>query len=204
MKIKKEVIFDLETKSFFDELRTSDPGDLGVSIVSLYNRELDENLNEIEGSMHSFFEKDFERMWEFFNSADRIIGFNSIKFDVPALEPYSPGNFSKLPHFDIIQQIKDVFGKRVSLNKIAKDTLGFEKNDMGANAIKYFQKGDEKSLKLLQKYCEMDVEITKDIYDFVLKNKNLKFTDHWNTKREISLDFSYPASDDSNEQIGLF
>jgi DEAD/DEAH box helicase domain-containing protein len=200
-----EVIFDVETKKFFDEVNEKDPSILGVSLVSLYKRTLDENLNEIEGRMHSFFEEDFSKMWELFEGVNRIIGFNSIKFDVPALKPYAPSHFHKLPHFDILDEIRKANDRRVSLDRLAKDTLGKGKNDSGENAIKYFRKGDPESLRLLKKYCEMDVELTRDLYDYALKNKQLKFTDHWNTPRVIEIDFSYPEGDESSSsQIGLF
>ena len=75
---------------------------------------------------------------------------------------------------------------------MAKETLNKHKIDSGANAIKYWHKGDAKSLALLKRYCEEDVKITKDIYDFVLANKHLLFKDHWNTARKVDLDFSYP------------
>jgi len=187
-----EVIFDLETKKFFDDTGTFDPADLGVSIVSLYFRELDGDLKEISGEMMSFWEQDFEKMWQLFRKAHRIIGFNSLHFDVPALKPYSPADFSKMPHFDMLAAIKDEFGHRISLNAIAKDTLNSQKSDHGSNAIKYWSAGDKESLAKLQHYCEMDVQLTKDIYDFGRNNRYLKFTDHWNTPRKVTIDFSYP------------
>ena len=186
-----EVIFDVETKKFFDVVEDKNPALLGVSIVSLYERELDGQMGEIRGKMTSFWEKDFADMWPIFAKANRIIGFNSLKFDVPALKPCAPANFSRLPHFDILDQVKRIAGHRVSLDAIAKETLGRYKIDSGANAIKYWHRGDPKSLALLKKYCEEDVRITKEIYDFVLANNYLMFKDHWNTARKVDLDFSY-------------
>lgn len=188
-----EVIFDCETKKFFDAIEEFDPSKLGVSIISLYVREVDENLNEVKGEMLSFWEKDLEKTWEIFQKADRIIGFNSIGFDVPAMSPYIPQEFSKLNHFDILAHVRESHGKRVSLDALAKATLGTGKIDSGANAIIYYEKGDEESLAKLKKYCEMDVAITRDIYDFGLKNGHLKFIDFWNETREVKVDFSYPV-----------
>jgi len=189
-----EVIFDLETQKFFDDTGTADPADLGVSVVSLYSRQLDNDFKEISGEIHSFWEHELDRMWKYFQIADRIIGFNSLNFDVPVLKPYAPAGFSKLPHFDILDHVKKVFGRRVSLNKIATDTLGTAKTDSGANAIKYWRRHDPESLAKLQSYCEADVVITRDIYDHGLHHRHLKFTDHWNTPRQIDVDFSYPSS----------
>ena len=48
MKTYFEVIFDTETKKFFDEVPGNDPSKLGVSITSVYSRTLDENFKEVE------------------------------------------------------------------------------------------------------------------------------------------------------------
>ena len=199
-----EVIFDIETQNWFDETGVDAPADLKVSVVSLYTRQLDENLQEVSGQMFSFWEKELDNMWKYFLSADRIIGFNSINFDVPVLCSYAPSGFSKLPHFDIMDHVKAATGRRVSLNKIAKDTLGTAKTDSGANAVLYWQKHDRESLAKLKSYCEADVAITRDIYDFGLKNKYLKFTDHWNNPRQIEVDFSYPKDASASAQPSLF
>lgn len=199
-----EVIFDCETKKFFDEIQGFDPSKLGVSIVSVYSRTLDENFNEIEGKMNSFWEEDFDDMFKLFDRADRIIGFNSIGFDVPALSPYLPTYWPKLKHFDILAEVRKVIGKRVSLDSIAKATLNSTKNDSGENAIKYWNEHTVESLALLKKYCEMDVEITKNVYDFVMGNGYLKYKDYWNEIHDVKLDFSYPQSEDSVLQAGLF
>jgi hypothetical protein len=200
-----EVIFDCETKKLFRDTETGDPKELGVSIVSVYSRSLDESMHEIEGNMHSFWEKDFPSMWPVFEKADRIIGFNSINFDVPALSPYSPPTFATLTHFDIFKVIKETSGKRLSLNSLAKDTLGKEKNDVGTNAVIYWNKGDVESLAKLKKYCEMDVEITKELYDYGCKNGHVKFTNRFNEIQKIEIDFSYPVvKTEDPSQFSLF
>ena len=186
-----EVFFDVETKKLFSDIKGDNPADLGVSIVSLYTRILDNSYQEVKGKLQSFWEHDFDRMWKIFQEADRIIGFNSIAFDVPALSPYSNFSFKKLPHFDIMAKVKDIFGKRISLDAIAKETLDREKKD-------------NESLEKLKKYCEDDVLITRDIYDFVLKNGHLLFKDRWNTLRKVKLDFFYPEKSSKDTQIGLF
>ena len=200
MNIINEVIFDLETQRFFDE--APDPSQFGVSVISLYTRTLDENFNEISGEMFSFFEEDVLKSFEYFKKADRIIGFNSKRFDVPVLKPYLPHEFQKFSHFDILEHIKEVNGKRVSLNAVAKETLDQQKVDEGGNAIIYWKKHDEESLRKLKYYCEEDVRITKEVYDYGFKNKTLKFKDFWNDIKEIIVDFSYPEKVENNDNQG--
>lgn len=199
-----EVIFDLETKTFFDEVGGYDPAKLGVSIVSLYRRTLDNTFNEIRGELLSFWENELDKMWKTFDEANRIVGFNSLSFDVPALSPYAPAHFPKLPHYDILAKIKETGARRVSLNALAKETLGTEKKDTGENATVYWRKGDSESLKKLKKYCENDVLITKKVYDYGVANRVLKYKDFWNNPREVVVDFSYPKDFSSKTQTSLF
>ncbi len=198
-----EVIFDIETKKIFDDIEGDNPADLGISIVSIYKRKLDDNYKELEGKIESFFEADFANMWALFSNVDRIIGFNSLHFDVPALAPLAPYDFKKLKHFDIMDHVKNSLGFRLSLNAIATETLGHTKIDNGLNAVYYWQEHSKESLAKLKKYCEMDVIVTKEIYDYGLKNKQLKYKDKWNTPRVIEVDFSYPKVE-VVPQMGLF
>lgn len=199
-----EVFFDCETKKFFDEVDGWDAAKLGVSVVSVYSRTVDEKFNEVSGRMESYWEAGFPTMWEVFAKADRIIGFNTISFDIPALSPYAPISFSKLPHFDILARIKEVEGKRVSLDSIARGTLGTHKSDTGENAIKYWNAGDHESLSKLKEYCEDDVVLTRDIYDHAFKTGFLKYVDFWNEIHEVKLDFSYLKRNDTSVQNSLF
>jgi DEAD/DEAH box helicase domain-containing protein len=200
----KEVIFDVETQRLFNELSTPDPAGLGLSVVSAYSRQLNNSFEETQGELNTFWEKDLDNLWGLFQSADRIIGFNSVHFDVPVLQPYTTLPLAKFNHFDILDKVKESFGKRISLNALASQTLNSHKTDVGTNAVVYWKKGDPESLNKLQKYCEADVLLTKDLYDYALSNKQLKFLDKWNTLRTIDVDFSYPLQELSKDQIGLF
>ncbi|OGM29459.1 hypothetical protein A2630_00485 [Candidatus Woesebacteria bacterium RIFCSPHIGHO2_01_FULL_44_10] len=199
----KEVIFDVETQKWFDEIDSENHADLGVSIVSVYSRQLDGDFTESQGQMQSFWEDEITQMWPLFQEADRVIGFNSIGFDVPVLIPYAAFPLTKLPHFDIMAKVKEVLGHRLSLDAIAKETLKRQKTETGAMGVELWKRGDKESLARLQRYCEADVAITRDIYDIGLKEKQLKYKDKWNSLRTFEVDFSYPAPDPVS-QAGLF
>jgi DEAD/DEAH box helicase domain-containing protein len=166
---------------------------------------VNELQQEIAGRMYSFWESELADMWKYFSGAQRIIGFNSIKFDVPALKHYSPTGFEKLPHFDIMKLVRDQLGFSLSLNHLATQTLGEHKVDVGTNAVEYWKKHDGESLAKLKFYCEADVTLTRNLYDYGVMNKKLKYLDKWNNPRDIPVDFSYPAAViDASRQIGLF
>ncbi len=203
MKSIREVIFDLETQKWFDEIEGENHADLGVSIISLYTREVDENLKEIKGQMLSFWEKEISEMWPIFQKADRIIGFNSLGFDVLVLAPYTNFPLNKLPHLDIMAKVKEALGHRLSLDALAKETLQRQKTETGEMGVELWKRGDKKSLARLQRYCEADVAITRDIYDYGLSHNELKYKDKWNTPRIVQVDFSYPK-EEPVQQEGLF
>lgn len=205
-----ELFFDVETQKLFSDITSDDPADLGISVVSVYKRELDEQGIEINGSLMSFWHPSarisppIDAMWDWFEKADRIIGFNSKKFDVPALRPHYSKDFSSLPHFDILEVIRNVLGRRISLDALAQATLEVNKIDVGTNAIYYWANKTKDNLKKLQSYCESDVIITRNLYDFGMKKKHLKYVDtKWNRTMTIDVDFSYPKKIQES-QIGLF
>jgi DEAD/DEAH box helicase domain-containing protein len=200
-----EVFFDCETQKLFSEITTNDPADLGISLVSVYVRTVDETQREISGTMYSFWESELSQMWQHFLSAKRIIGFNSNKFDVPALKNYAPPTFAKLPHFDIMEHVRSALNHNLSLNVLATNTLGAHKTDVGTNAVLYWKSQDPEQLRKLKEYCEADVLITRDLYDYGVREKKLKYIDKFNTPREFAVDFSYPKEViDASRQIGLF
>ena len=200
----KEVIFDVETQKLFEEIEDFSPDKLGLSIVSIYTRELNADFKETKGEIMSFWEKDLSGLWPYFQEADRIVGFNSIGFDTLVLQPYTQIPLAKLKHFDILAEVKKVLGHRLSLDALASQTLEAQKSDIGINAVKYWKAGDPESLAKLKSYCEQDVILTRDLYDHALHKKILKYKDKWNTLREVEVDFSYPKEETSQKQIGLF
>ncbi len=206
----REVIFDIETKKLFDQIEDRQRiEDLGVSVVSAYRRVLDDSYMEIEGEMASFWDEGMQgrrklgELWEWLVNADRVIGFNSIKFDAPVLNPHMEGDVMRLKHFDILEKVRGVLGHRLSLDALAKETLGETKMANGLAAVDWWQAGDEESLEKLQRYCEMDVEVTKKLYDVGLKEGRLRYMSKWNEPKEIEVDFSYPKKEEE-PQLGLF
>ena len=206
----REVIFDIETKKLFDQIEDRQKvEDLGVSVVSAYRRVLNSSYEEIEGEMASFWDEGMQgrrklgELWEWLVSADRVIGFNSIKFDAPVLNPHMEGDVMRLKHFDILEKVRGVLGHRLSLDALAKETLGETKMANGLAAVDWWQAGDEESLEKLQRYCEMDVEVTKKLYDVGLREGRLKYMSKWNEPKEIEVDFSYPKKEEES-QLGLF
>jgi len=190
------VVFDVETKKAFDEVGGFFPEKLGVSVSGVWYGE-----EGAQGTLRGFREEEFGEMFKIFESADRIVGFNSIDFDMAALKPYYLGDLLKLPNFDILQEVEKKVGHRVKLDSIAKETLGIQKGGNGLDAITYFHEGNWEKLT---KYCLQDVEITRDLYLHVLKTGELRFKNKWNELVTVGLDFTIQEKKDSGVQVTLF
>jgi len=192
----KQLIFDVETKKIFDEVGGYFPDKLGVSFVGACWRV---SANE-KGEMKGFFEENLGDFFQLLEQADLVVGFNSLGFDLPALSPYYGGDFSQLPNLDLLERIKKQLGHRISLDAVAKETLGLGKIGNGLDAIRYYQSGN---MKALADYCLQDVAVTRDIYDYGLSKGKIKFRNKWNRLIETPIDFSFNFSKKMGVQMSL-
>jgi DEAD/DEAH box helicase domain-containing protein len=154
-----EIVFDIETVGDIRDLST-----MKVTVVSLYDYGTD--------AYRSFEEHELKDLWPMFERASRIIGYNSAHFDVPVLARYYPGDLSKIPHLDMMVAIKSSVDKRFKLNDLARATLQIEKSADGEKAMQWYHEG---RMDLIKQYCEQDVKVTKELYDFGRKNKMLYY-----------------------------
>ncbi|MFH1790061.1 MAG: ribonuclease H-like domain-containing protein [bacterium] len=159
--MNNEIVFDIETQNTFNEVN-NDFKKFRISVVSIFSYK--------ENSFISFEESEINKLWPYFERASRVIGYNSAHFDIPILNNYYPGNLLDLPHLDLMKEVHDRVGRRLKLNDIAQATLDIEKIADGMQAITWWKEGNISDIK---KYCEMDVEITKKIYEFGKANKQL-------------------------------
>ena len=191
-----QVILDVETKKTFDAVGGFFPDRLGGSFVGGNVRD----RSGEKGQMKSFFEDDMPDLFPLLEKADVIVGYNIDGFDMPAMAPYYTGDIETLPTLDIMDRIKDSFGHRIKLDSVAKESLGKGKIGDGLDAIKYYETGQ---LKKLEKYCIQDVRVTRDVYDYGLKNGQVKFRNKWNRLIECEVDFSFTPQKNDGVQMAL-
>lgn len=155
----KEIVFDIETVGDIRDLTS-----MKVTVVSIYEYEHDR--------YRSFDEHELSQLWPILERADRLIGYNSEHFDLPILGKYYAGDLSKIPHLDILKMIKESTGSRFKLNDIARATLQMEKSADGLQAMQWYAEG---KIDLIKQYCEQDVRVTKEVYDYGRQNKMLYY-----------------------------
>jgi DEAD/DEAH box helicase domain-containing protein len=115
-----------------------------------------------------------------------LIGFNSDAFDIPLLNRYYPGNLSHIRSLDLLSEVQKVLGRRIRLQSLAEATLGRGKSGDGLKAGEWWKAGRKDEVA---KYCIEDVRLTRELFDYALKNRVLKYKDLRDI-RDIKLDTS--------------
>ncbi len=190
----RKIIFDCETKNTFQDVGSNKPEDLDLSLLVIYDYQTK--------SYTTFLEKDLPKLWRILEETDILIGYNSDHFDIPLLDKYYPGDLTQINSLDILVEIKNAFGRRLRLDAVASGTLGIGKSGNGLDAIVWWKNGE---IDKIAKYCEQDVRVTKNVYEYALKNGILKYKDitgiqefaidtkHWNeTSSDTALNYTLP------------
>ena len=190
----KGLVFDIETTNAFDQVRKT-PEDLDLSVVGVYSYPKDQ--------YSAYTQETLPELWDLLRDIDTLIGFNNNHFDTPLLNKYAPMDLKKeFASIDLLESIRRSLGRRVRLDWVAKGTLDSSKSGDGLQAIKLWNQGERE--KVIQ-YCLDDVAITKKLFDYALKNKELLYND-LGSVHTVPIDTSEWKHDDMLEgsMVGLF
>lgn len=191
----RKITFDIETRNLFQDVGSNDPAALDISVVCIHDSLTDEYT--------SYLQEDFKKLWPILEQADMFITFNGDHFDIPLLNKYYSGDLTKIKSLDLMAEVKNTLGRRIKLDTLAEATLGRNKSGHGLEAITWWQNGE---IDKIIKYCIEDVKITKELYDYALKNGMLKYKDFtsgkildiklntasWEKKEEGAMTFTLP------------
>ena len=174
----RKIVFDIETSNIFSEVGSNNPADLSISVVGIY---------EYEKDLYSaFLVEEFGKLWPIVENTDAFITFNGDHFDIPLLDKYYSGDLFKIKSVDLLKEMQKSAGRRMKLDQIAEGTLGVNKSGDGMDAVRWWKEGEIEKVK---KYCLDDVRITKDLYEYALKESKLIFKEGGKLN-EVKLDTS--------------
>lgn len=160
------IVLDIETQNLFSDVGGKENlAKLSLSVAGVFSYANNVFLTFTESEMPNF-----ENLLK---NTDLIIGFNIDHFDLPVLQKYLSIDLNKIPTFDIMNEVVNAMGHRVSLNDLVSNTLGERKSADGLMAVQYWREGRIDELK---KYCLDDVRLTRDLYEYGLKKAEIKFT----------------------------
>ncbi len=171
----RRITFDIETTSAGSIV---DPRTMEMSVVCIHD--------SADDSYRSFTVPELGNLWPILERADMLVGFNSDHFDIPILNKYYSGNLSDIRSLDLLTEVKKALGHRLKLDTLAQATLGRGKSGNGMDAVTWWNEG--KRDKVIE-YCIEDVKITKEIYEYAMKNGKLKYSD-FGVIKEFPIDTS--------------
>jgi DEAD/DEAH box helicase domain-containing protein len=158
-------VLDIETRRSAAEVGGWNRAEkMGVSCAVLYDSQ--------SGRFHDFSQDRMEGLCNHLAQLDLVVGFNLIRFDYKVLAGLCDFDFYGLPTLDILVKIHEVLGYRLSLDHLARNTLGTQKSADGLMALQWWQQGLVD--KIIQ-YCTQDVRVTRDLYLFGRDNRFLVF-----------------------------
>ena len=182
----RAITFDIETANWITDTGSNDPADLTIAIVCIHDSET--------GAYTSYLESELPKLWPILERADLLVGYNSDHFDIPLLNKYYPGDLGKIKSLDIMVEVQKVIGRRLKLDTLAEGTLDDKKLDgKGGQSLVWWRAGE---VEKVREYCIKDVKLTRDLFDYAMKNGVLKYKE-LGKLREVKLDTSKWLARDS-------
>lgn len=159
------VYMDLETRKLAQEVGGWGNSHLmQISVAVVYDSLAEE--------FFVFEEDDTEGLIERLERADLVVGFNIKRFDYRVLGAYTNRDLGSLPTFDILEDIYKRLGFRIGLDHLACETLSTRKTADGLQAVEWFRQGE---MKKLTDYCRADVAVTRDLFNYGLREGHLVY-----------------------------
>lgn len=137
---------------------------MGVSVAVLYDSGLDDFL--------VYRQEELPDLYAALARLDLVVGFNINRFDYKVLAGAAPFDPRALPTLDLLERVQARLGYRLSLDTLAKATLGARKSADGLAALAWWKEG---RLDEIIAYCKQDVAVTRDLYCFGRDNGYLLF-----------------------------
>ena len=171
------VYFDLETQKSAAEVGGWDrKRDMKMSVGVTYNTG--------DGQYRIFPEDKVADLVRQLTRADIVVGFNIINFDYEVLHGYTPLDLHATPTLDLMADLEQKLGHRLSLDSIAKATLNAPKVADGLQALKWWKEG---RILEIAEYCCFDVKITKELHEYGKQHGEVSYLDRLGQKRTVKV-----------------
>jgi DEAD/DEAH box helicase domain-containing protein len=162
---RRVIFFDLETQRSAEEVGGWQNAHLmRLAVAVLYDSR--------EKRFEHFKEGDVHRLLARLREADLVVGFNLLRFDYAVLRGYAREPLDDLPTFDLLLDLHQKLGYRLSLGHLAEQTLGASKSADGLDSLRWWREG---KIDQVADYCERDVEITRRLFEHGAREKHVLF-----------------------------
>ena len=168
------VFFDVETQRLIDEVG-------GWHHISRLGLAAAVTYSTADGLFRHYTEESVADLIAELQAADLVVGFNVFRFDYEVLRPYTDVDLQRLPTVDMLAHIYQRLGFRISLDALAAATLGTSKSADGIQAVRWYRQGQ---IDKVLAYCQQDVAITRDLYEFGRTHRYVQYHDkYWRLRR---------------------
>jgi len=173
------LVVDLETQNLVDDVGGWGHIDkLKISIACAYDSKTQQMLTFRENEIEKLNDLCQERL---------VIGYNIRGFDLIILQAYGLP-LDRLDVFDIMYDVQTLTRQKfLKLEKLAQGTLNSGKSADGLLAVEWWKKGEVD--KIIQ-YCQQDVQVTRDIFEFGRKNGMVKVRKADGTDTEVRVNWN--------------
>lgn len=173
------LVFDLETqRSFQDVGGRTQMRQLGMSVGIVYSF--------ADDSFHTYFEQQTGELIDSLLGAELVIGYNLLGFDYEVLRGYREFDPTRIPTLDLMVDLHESLGFRPKLDSVVQATLGAGKSADGLQALVWFREG---RLDLIEKYCIDDVRLTRDLYLYGKRNRNVLVPRYGGSPQKVAVDW---------------
>lgn len=155
--------FDIETQKTFEEIHGGAIADLKLAVACTLDLET--------GKTVAYREADAAALGDALRAARLVVGFNHLRFDFKVLEGYGL-SFQGCNSFDIMADLEQRIGRRVSLESVARETLGRGKTGDGLAAVSLYKAGE---WDRLIEYCHADVRLTADVMLHGMRSGSVRY-----------------------------
>lgn len=173
------VYFDLESQKLFEDVGGRDASKLLLACGVTWSTD--------RNDFAVYWENQAAALIAELKAADRVVGFNIINFDYEVLKPYAPTvNFRSFRSTDMLQDIFRTLNFRLSLDSIARATLGTTKTADGIQSVVWYRNGE---LDKVAEYCKADVDITRRVYEFGRDNGFVHYYSKLGSKLKVAVNW---------------
>lgn len=159
------VLFDLETVKGADDVG-------GWHNIHKMRVAVGVSLHLQSGKLRVFREDDVKELIDQLAAADLVVGYNILRFDYQVLSGYTGADYARRwPTLDLLREVYNSTGMRLSMGALAEETLGEGKSADGLTSLRWVCEG---KLDKVIDYCRRDVEVLRDLYLFGRREGYLK------------------------------
>ena len=87
----------------------------------------------------------------------------------------------------MLAKIHSSLGYRIKLDDVAAATIGTKKSAHGLLAVQWWKEG---KVQEIIDYCQQDVKVTREVYEFGRDKNFMLFDDRMGERRQVDMDFT--------------